>query len=137
MKTVNFDLAQLKYDEKLNVLFFRVKQDIEVDVKEIGEMLRYVEEFMGPKRHLCVVDFGTHVSSSSEARKLYADSPYIQNYRIADAFLVKSLALSLVANFFIQITKPKVKTRMFSDENQAVEWLLKMAEQETGFTATK
>jgi hypothetical protein len=51
-------------------------------------------------------------------------------YRIADAFLVKSLGVRIMANFFIKVTKPKVNTRLFTDEKEAIKWLegLKKAE---------
>lgn len=128
-KMNDFEFARLEYDPQTNILFFRVKQDIHVDVHVITEMLRYAEEMMGAKRHLCLVDFGTSVNSSDEGRKRYANSPYIEKYRIADAFLVHSLSLRLVANFFIKITKPKVKTLMFTDEKAAIEWLIKVGEE--------
>lgn len=126
-KIYDFEFARLEYDPQTNILFFRVKQDIDVHV--IEEMLRYAEEVMGAKRHLCLIDFGTSVNSSDEGRKRYADSPYIQKYRIADAFLVNSLSLRLVANFFIKITQPKVKTLMFTDEKLAIDWLIKVGEE--------
>lgn len=118
-----FEFASLRYDAGLNTLFFKVNQDIEVDVHVIKEMLRYAQDTMGEKRHYCVIDFGSNVDSTTEGRKLYADSKYIQTYRIADAFIVKSLALKMVANFFIQVTRPKVLTRMFNDEESALNWL--------------
>lgn len=123
MKTKVFPLATLEYDEQKNILFYRVKQEQVVDVNEIKEMLIYVQEFMGPKKHYAVIDFGGNLSSSTEARQIYADAEYIQKYRIADAFLVKSLPVRLIANFFIKVTKPKVNTRLFTDEKEAVKWL--------------
>ncbi len=123
MKTKVFPLATLEYDEQKNILFYRVKQEQVVDVSEIKEMLIYVQEFMGPKKHYAVIDFGGNLSSSTEARQIYADAEYIQKYRIADAFLVKSLPVRLIANFFIKVTKPKVNTRLFTDEKEAVKWL--------------
>lgn len=123
MKTKQYPLATLEYNEEKNILFYRVKQDQVVDVAEIKEMLVYVQEFMGPKQHYAVVDFGGSLSSSTEARQIYADSEYIQKYRIADAFLVKSLPVRLIANFFINVTKPKVNTRLFTEEDKAVKWL--------------
>ena len=123
MKTKQYPLATLEYNEVKNILFYRVKQDQVVDVAEIKEMLVYVQEFMGPKQHYAVVDFGGSLSSSTEARQIYADSEYIQKYRIADAFLVKSLPVRLIANFFINVTKPKVNTRLFTEEDKAVKWL--------------
>ncbi len=124
VKSFSYPLAQLSYDEEINVLFFKVKQEIEVDVKEILDMIAYAKEVMGDKRHYCVIDFGANVMSTTEAREVYASSGYIQKNRIADAFLVKSLAVRLVANFFIRVTKPKVKTRLFTDESLALNWLL-------------
>ena len=123
MISKQYELAKLEYNEESNILVYRVKQDIVVDVHEISEMLKYVEEFMGPKRHYAIIDFGESLLSTSEARDRYAQSPYIQQYRIADAFLVRSLALRIVANFFIKVTRPKVKTKLFTDESAAIEWL--------------
>ena len=123
LRTKKYPLGTLEYLENDNILFYRVKQGIEIDIYEITEMIKYVEEFMGNKKHYAVVDFGSNVMSTTEARKVYADSKYIQTYRIADAFLVKSLPLRLVANFFINITKPKVVTQLFTNEESAIKWL--------------
>jgi len=123
MKTKQFRLATLEYNEQKNILFYRVKQEQTVDVAEIKEMLEYVQEFMGSKKHFAVIDFGGNLTSSTEARQIYADAEYIQKWRIADAFLVKSLPVRLIANFFINVTKPKVKTKLFTDEAKAIEWL--------------
>ena len=123
MKTKEFPLATLQFDEEKNILFYRVKQDQVVDVPEMKEMLRYVEEFVGPKKHYAVVDFGGNLTSSTEARQIYAEAEYILKYRIADAFLVTSLPVRLIANFFIKVTRPKVNTRLFTEEDKAVKWL--------------
>lgn len=120
----HFPLATLELDKARNILFFRVKQDIEVDVPEIQEMIRYAKQVAGERRHYAVIDFGASLGSTSEARSIYADDPFIRKYRIADAFLVNSLSVRLVANFFIKVTKPQVNTRLFSDERAAVDWLL-------------
>jgi hypothetical protein len=128
MRSKSYPLAILEYDEQSNILYYRVKQDQDIDLPEMEEMLRYVQEFMGPTRHFAVIDFGGSLTSSTEARKKYADSEYINTYRIADAFLVRSLGLKLVANFFVNVTKPNVRTKVFNDEKDAVEWLKKIKE---------
>lgn len=125
MKKQQFELAELEYDSEENILYYRVKQDQIVDVNEIKEMLKYVQEFMGEYRHSAIIDFGGNLLSTEDARKIYADSSYIQKFRIADAFIVKSLAVRIVANFFINVTKPKVKTKLFTDERLAKNWLMR------------
>ncbi|HRD39919.1 MAG TPA: hypothetical protein PLC65_14920, partial [Bacteroidia bacterium] len=123
-------LATLEFDEQKNILFYRVHQDQVVEEAEIKEMLGYVEEFVGYKNHYAVVDFGGNLTSSPEARGLYETSDYINTYRLADAFLVRSLAVRIVANFFIKVTKPKVNTKLFTDEKEAVKWLEGLAKSE-------
>ncbi|MBN8692696.1 MAG: hypothetical protein J0L69_05840 [Bacteroidetes bacterium] len=130
MKVKKYPLATLEYDEQKNILYYRVEQDQVVEEYEIKEMLKYVEEFMGPKHHYAVIDFGGNLSSSPEARKAYADSPYINKWRIADAFLVQSLGVRIMANFFIKVNKPKVNTKLFTDEKEAVKWLEGLAKSE-------
>ncbi|MBL7912035.1 MAG: hypothetical protein JNJ41_13335 [Bacteroidia bacterium] len=123
LKTKEYRLATLEYDAEKNILFYRVKQDITVDVAEIKEMIEYVKEFMGEKRHLALIDFGSSVGSTTEGRRVYAEEIYLTKYRIADAFLVKSLSMRLIANFFIKVTKPKIATRLFTSETEAIKWL--------------
>lgn len=123
MRSHQYPLALLEYNEETNILYYRVNQDQDIDLPEMNEMLRYVEEFMGYKKHYAVIDFGGSLTSTTEARKKYADSEYINTYRIADAFLVRSLGLKLVANFFVNVTKPKVRTKVFNTEKDAEHWL--------------
>ena len=125
MKIQDFRLAKLEYDEAQNILFYRVKGGTDIDVPEILEMIDYVKTLIGERQHMALVDFGD-LTSSTEARQAYAVSEYINTYRLADAFLVKSTAVRLTANFFIKVIKPKVTTKMFSEEADAVEWLNKL-----------
>lgn len=126
MRIKEFRLAILEFDEEKNILFYRVKQDIIIDVLEINEMIDYVTEFIGETKHYGLVDFGTSVGSTTEGRKSYAKSAYINKYRKADAFLVKSLAVRLIANFFIKVTRPEINTKLFTSEEQAIEWLMEL-----------
>lgn len=86
-------------------------------------MIEYVKEFMGDKKHMAIIDFGASVGSTTEGRKVYAVSDYLLKNRIADAFLVRSLSMRLIANFFIRVTKPKIPTRLFTSEVEAFKWL--------------
>lgn len=123
LQTKEYPLATLEYSPEKNILIYRIKQDITVDVAEIKEMVGYVKEFMGETKHMAIVDFGVSLGSTPECRKVYAEFDYILNYRIADAFLVRSLSVRLIANFFIRVTKPKIPTRLFTSEAEAFKWL--------------
>jgi hypothetical protein len=125
-----YPLANLEYNVSKKILYFRITQDIDIDIPEINEMIRYAQEMVGDVPHYGIVNFGMHVGSTNEARKIYADSDYIQKNRVADAFVVESLALKLIANFFIKVTKPKVPTRMFNTELDAVNWIYSLVQKE-------
>jgi len=124
IRTKSYPLATLEYNPETNILIYRIKQGIEVDVYEITEMQKYAEEFKCYVKHYAVVDFGSNVMSTTEARNKYAAPNYIQTYRIADAFLVKSLGAKIVANFFIKVTRPQTPTKLFTDEQTAINWLI-------------
>jgi hypothetical protein len=44
-------------------------------------------------------------------------------YSKADAFMVNSTAMKLIANFYLRINKPERPTKMFTDEKEAIKWL--------------
>ena len=123
MPSVEIPYGKFDYDPSTNILTCRIKQEQTVDIEEINSMLVAVENLIGPKRHYAMVDFGSNLQSTTEARKIYADAKYLHAFRMADAFLVRSLAVRLVANFFINVTKPKVRTRLFTEEAKAYAWL--------------
>ena len=123
LQTKDYPLATLEYSPQKNILVYRVKQDITIDINEIKEMISYVQEFMGETKHMAIIDFGASVGSTTEGRKVYAESQYLLEHRIADALLVRSLSMKLIANFFIRVTKPKIPTRLFTSEVEAFKWL--------------
>jgi len=124
MKNIKqYRLAVLEFNEDKNLLIFKVNQNITVEVEDINEMISYVIEFVGHRRHYAIVDFGSQVNSTTESRNIYAQSEYLNKYRIADAFIVETLALKLIANFFIKVTQPKIRTKSFTNIPDAMEWL--------------
>jgi len=126
MRVKEFRLARLEFDENKEILHYHLNDDQEIGVDEMQEMVGYVEDFIGNRKHRALVNFSDNVMGTAEARKLYATNPYIKEFRIADAFLVKSVSVRIIANFFIKVIKPQVKTKLFSDKEEAIEWLEKI-----------
>ncbi len=61
-------------------------------------------------------------SMSREARAFYA-GPEPAKALLAVAILTTSNIGNLVANFFLRLTRPSVPTRLFTDADEAMEWL--------------
>ena len=47
-------------------------------------------------------------------------------YTIADALVVKSLSQKILANFYLKFNKPAKATKIFTNELEAVKWLLSL-----------
>ena len=126
MKVKEFRLARLEFDERTEILYYHLKDDQEIGVDEMQEMVDYVSDFIGNRKHKALINFSDNVMGTPEARKLYATNAFIKEFRVADAFLVRSVSVRIITNFFIKVIKPQVKTKLFSDREEAIQWLEKI-----------
>ncbi len=91
------------------------------DIKEIKAANMTLHQ---GKEYVILIDAGTMTNFSKEARELSASQEYAE-FTIAKALLVKSVGHRLVGNFYININKPFIKTKVFSDRHTAIIWLQK------------
>lgn len=61
----------------------------------------------------------------TEARHFLTD-PASTKYSIAEAYVLRSLAQKLLANFHLKIHEPEVPTKFFTNKEEAIIWLKKM-----------
>lgn len=61
-------------------------------------------------------------SFSKEARELAA-SEQIACHSAAKALYIKSLGQRIIANFYLKLNKPFVKTRVFESKEEACDWI--------------
>jgi hypothetical protein len=76
----------------------------------------------GDKDYLCLIDSRKVNSITKEARD-YLASDDGSKHIIASALVLDSKVGKLLGNFFLQINKPKVPLRLFTNRNDALEWL--------------
>jgi hypothetical protein len=86
------------------------------------ELLKQAVAFTAPNKYFAIVDTTATYDSTPESRSFYAESDY-SKYRYADAFIVNSLPMRLLVNFFITFNKPKIPSKMFNNEENAYEWI--------------
>lgn len=67
---------------------------------------------------------GGYTSFDADTRKYAATSAITKNI-IVSAFVVNTLPLKLLVNFYIQFNKPSYKIKVFSDYDVALWWLIK------------
>ena len=119
-----------KIETRASILFLRSDGIMHVHFKDIDELLtdditdavNGLYGIGGGKKFLIFLTFENFFIIDKEIRKLAA-TEISGKYTIADAFVVNSIALKLLINFYIAFNKPSRPTRLFDSEEKAVEWL--------------
>ena len=117
------NLADYEYDDQ--ILVVNPKVGIVLDKADMVEMLNEAITFTNGERYYALIDTSNHVETTVEGRNYYSTSE-LSKYRFADAFVVKSLAVKLVVNFYIKFNKPPVLSKTFNDKESALEWFLEV-----------
>lgn len=94
----------------------------EIDLQESKEMQQISWTISKGKPFVALIDARVNVEVSKESRE-WGSTAEAQKNMIAQAVLLNSIANKLIGNFIIKFHKPIAKTRLFSDENLALEWL--------------
>lgn len=122
MIEVDTEICKLKYDGDSLLTCIVFDTDITID-KVIRNYEKSFEITEG-KIVKTLVDFRqlSFTNIPREALDYMSDNPYNQ-YQQAVAILIDGLALKLLANFYLKVFKPIVKTRVFESEESAIKWL--------------
>jgi len=100
-----------------------VKPNSVIELKQAIENSSFVKQISGEKKHPLLVDLRNLESISKEARDHYSmrnREPGVTSI----ALLIDSPIGSVIGNFYMLISKPTVPTKLFTDENNAIKWLL-------------
>lgn len=119
-KTKDTYLANLCLEE--DVLIVKMKPNIDIGESELTELFNLSNELADFKKRFVIIDTRENFNSNADIRTLYSDDNFIK-YRYADAFIVNSLPMRLLVNFYISFNKPKIPTKMFNNPESAREWI--------------
>jgi hypothetical protein len=104
------------------------KSDAIVTVDEMKMVDHAAIELSEGKRFKNIFDSrGGYTSFDPDTRKYAANAPITQQI-IVSAFVVNTLPLKLLVNFYLQFNKPAYKIKVFSDYDVALWWLIKYKE---------
>jgi hypothetical protein len=104
------------------IIHIHIHSDKTISTKECVEMMDVVEVLCDGKESLIMTSVGENATIEKEARE-FSSGPRGLQFTIADAFIVKSLAHKLIANFYMKVNKPSKPSRAFSSEDEAIAWL--------------
>lgn len=98
-----------------------VNDSEEFTVDDLTKLVNAEAELGGEKLPVLVL-CAEHATTNSELMNAMAKN--INNpYSKADAFVIKSMAQKILANFYIKINKPERPTKFFNDKDEAINWL--------------
>jgi len=104
------------------ILHIVLVEDSDIDIDESKLMQQKSLLITEGKKFVALIDARAKINVSKESRE-WDSTPEAQKNMFAQAILVNSLANRIVGNFIIKFHKPVAKTRLFSDEETALQWL--------------
>lgn len=103
---------------------FDIAEGAEITLEDAEELIRIGTEMTKGLRVGALVDARANFTDTNESRKYFAEQTAAQQFA-AVAVVTKSLAQRLIVNFYINVNRPNVPTRMFGDKEEAIKWLRK------------
>ena len=112
---------RLRPDGIIEMRHSRTTQTLE----SIKQQMEHVAELVGGAgRAPMMVVMGEVRGQTREAREFLFKDPSIQRHTTRVALVHRSPVSRVLTTFFIRLVKPQVPVRVFTDEEQAVAWLL-------------
>lgn len=129
--SIQLELIEKKEFKKSNWDFYedgiiriRIKDNAEIELEDTIIEYNYIKnrpDYL-PMRILVIP--GKNSTASKEVRD-YSNSEERRSIVNAQAYVVESLAHKIIVNFMKTFYKTPVKFKVFSDEDEALSWLLK------------
>lgn len=98
------------------------KKTDELLVKDVMEIIDNLKEYGAGNKYPTLITVKQFMFVDKDVRELWA-SDIRSRHSLADAMVVRPIALKMIANFYISVNKPPIPTRVFNDEDLAIEWL--------------
>jgi len=117
--TINNKVKIVQGDDQIYRYIAINKSTIDMDTLE--KMTKIGDEWNGDKLCANLVDIRDMLFIDSKTRE-YAAAQY-RPYVAGMAILMDSKISSYFANLFLTFSKPKVPTRLFTKEEEAIKWL--------------
>lgn len=92
------------------------------DLEMAKECVRLRIKFTAPNSYPMISDSRCVKDFIKEAREYLADEKNTQ-YLSAGAILVQNRSQRIIGNFFLQINKPSIPSKIFVDRMEALKWL--------------
>ena len=104
------------------ILQLNIDPDNEFTLFDFNELVAAAKVFGNGQKFLNLVIVGKN-TLADHASRVASCSKEGSIYKLADAFVISSLAQKIIANFYMKVNKPFVPTKFFNNESDAINWL--------------
>lgn len=100
----------------------KVNANVDIEISHVKLIVNALEDLGKGKVFPLLIVVGEFTLPTPEARA-YIATAEADPYASAEAYVIKSFSQKLVGNVYLSFNKPARPTRLFNDEEKAVEWL--------------
>ncbi len=121
--TAEFEIKGVgRLEFKDGILIVRLQEGLEITAPILENINREGIKLANQTKFCVLADVRLNISSTPEARRFGADNIYMKHH-LAYAMLADSTPVILLSNFFIRVNQPKIPTKLFKKEADALAWL--------------
>ncbi|CAN5552712.1 hypothetical protein BH10BAC1_BH10BAC1_19410 [soil metagenome] len=104
------------------IVNLHIKPNQSLNVGDTKKMIEFIGEIGNGKKFLLLITSGKYALADKDAREFGA-SEAGNEFTLAAAIVVKSLAQKLLGNAYIKVNKPIAPNTLFTSEEKAIDWL--------------
>lgn len=123
MKEIDLKHSQIQLT-KDEIVIIRCKDDHQYEINEVQELITATGVLTKGKKLPTLTIPGKYTQATKEALD-FIFSPGATIFASYDAFIAQSLSQKIIGNFYLNVKKPDIPTRLFSNEKSAIQWLKK------------
>jgi hypothetical protein len=104
------------------ILYVRITNEVAETVERSKKLVEAIGEMVNYKKVPMLAKFDDFVFPPKDNRDFWAKKDSCP-YTSAEAFVIDSMAMTLVSNFYMSWNKPERETKMFNKIDEARKWL--------------
>ena len=117
-------------EDNPSIIFGTAKKESHQTLEDAKEIMDTLLTLSNGEKTGFVFDLTGILSQNKEARDYYS-SPVFMGKFFAIAIITKSIIARVIANFYMGLNKPSNPTRVFNDEESAIQWTNSMQLKQT------
>ena len=121
MNEINCKISKVSKRSE-DVLLIDIDKNKTFEKRDFEELKMAALKIGAGKKFYNLINVGEHTLPNKEAREASASSGGCE-FKIADAFIVKTMAQRIMASMMIKINMPPVPTKVFSNLKDAENWI--------------